>query len=406
MTRQEFIEKSLLMGIGLPLLSSLLLPSCGTKSPLFPKLDGSFEGKVIIVGAGAAGMSAGYVLKRYGIEFEIIEAASVYGGRLKKSGNFTNFPLDLGAEWIHVNPEVLGEITNKSYDNREFETIDYNPKTIKTWKNGKLKSHNYIKNLYSEWKFRRSTWFDFFEQNIVPEISDNIVLDKPVVEINYAAEKVIVKTADNESYEADKVLITVPIKMLQNQQIAFLPEMPQEKKEAIGKVYMGDGIKIFIEFDEKFYPDILSYGNIFKALTEENKFVYDAAFKKDSDKHILGLFAINEKASVYTKLIEEEIILKFLSELDEIFEGKATTHYKKHIIQNWSNEPYIQGAYSYSFDGNKNDIVKIISEPLMDKIYFAGEALSKGNQAMVQGACESAYGMIARMIKEGSVLKS
>jgi monoamine oxidase len=401
MTRREFIEKSVLMGISLPLLSSVHLQSYNTQSLFSPKLDGSFKGKVIIVGAGAAGMSAGYLLKKYGVEFKILEAAAVYGGRLKKAEKFTNFPIDLGAEWIHVNPKVLGEIANKSIDSIQFETIEYNPQTIKTWKNGKLKSHNYIKNLYSEWKFKRSTWFDFFEQNIVPEITNSIILNEPVVEINYQADTVIAKTADNKSYEADKILVTVPIKVLQNEQIAFQPEMPQEKKEAIGKVFMGDGIKIFIEFNEKFYPDILSYGNIFKALTEENKFVYDAAFKKDSNKNILGLFAINEKASAYTKLNEEEIILKFLSELDEIFEGKATTHYKNHIIQNWSKEPYIQGAYSYSFDGNKNNIVNTISAPLMDKIYFAGEALSKENQAMVQGACESAYSITARMIKEG-----
>lgn len=401
MTRQEFIEKSLLMGISFPVLSSLLLQSCGTKPPFFPTLDGFFKGNIIIIGAGAAGMSAGYLLKQYGIEFKILEASPVYGGRLKKAESFTDFPIDLGAEWIHVNPRILGDIANKSIDQSVFETIDYNPQTIKTWKNGTLKSHNYIKNLYSEWKFKRSTWFDFFEQNIVPEISDSIVLNKPVVEINYAADKVIAKTADNQTYEADKILVTVPIKMLQKEQIAFQPELPQAKREAIGKVFMGDGIKIFIEFDEKFYPDILAYGNIFKALTEENKFVYDAAFKKDSNKNILGLFAINEKAAVYTKLNEEEIILKFLTELDEIFEGKATIHYKKHIIQNWSKEPFINGAYSSSFDGNKNDIVNIISEPLMDKIYFAGEALSIDNQAMVQGACESAYSMIARMIKEG-----
>ncbi|KPQ17069.1 MAG: monoamine oxidase [Algoriphagus marincola HL-49] len=401
MTRQEFIERSLLMGVSLPLLSSVLLQSCGTESLIFPNLDSSFKGNVIIIGAGAAGMYAGYLLKQNGIEFKILEASSVYGGRLKKAENFANFPLDLGAEWIHVDPKILGEIANKSIDQSVFETIDYNPQTIKTWKNGKLKSHNYIKNLYSEWKFKRSTWFDFFEQNIVPEITDSVVLNKPVLEINYEEDKVITKTADNESYEADKILVTVPIKMLQNEQITFQPEMPQAKREAIGKVYVGDGIKIFIEFNEKFYPDILSYGNIFKALTEENKFVYDAAFKKDSDKNILGLFAINEKASAYTKLNEQEIISKFLSELDEIFEGKATTHYKKHIIQNWSKEPYIQGAYSYSFDGNKSEIVNMVSQPLMDKVYFAGEALSEDNQAMVQGACESAYKMIARMIKEG-----
>jgi len=238
-----------------------------------------------------------------------------------------------------------------------FETIDYNPQTIKTWKNGKLMSLNYIKNLYSEWKFKRSTWFDFFEQNVVPAISDSIVLNKPVVEINYAANTVIAKTVGNDSYEADKVLVTVPIKMLQNEQITFKPSLPTDKKEAINKIFMGDGIKIFIEFKEKFYPDILAFGNIFQALNEEDKFVYDAVFRKDSNKHILGLFAINEKANAYTQLrTEQEIIDKYMAELDEIFDGKATTNYVNHIIQNWSKEPYIQGAYSYSFDGNQKDM--------------------------------------------------
>lgn len=394
------MEKSLLMGISLPLLSSVLLQSCNTKTLSFPIPEGSLQDKVIIVGAGAAGMSAGYLLKKYGVDFKILEAASAYGGRLKKSESFTDFPLDLGAEWIHVNPKVLDEIANKPIDKRQFETIDYNPQTIKTWKNGKLKSHNYIKNLYSEWKFKRSTWFDFFEQNIIPEISDRIVLNKPVDEINYESDQVIAKTADNELYDADKILVTVPIKMLQNGIITFKPNMPQEKKAAIGKVFMGDGIKLFIEFNEKFYPDILSFGNIFKAFNEENKFVYDAAFRKDTNKNILGLFAINEKALAYTELNENEIISKFLNELDEIFEGKATSNYKRHIIQNWSKEPFIQGAYSYSFDENKNEIVKIISEPIRRKVYFAGEALSLKNQAMVQGACESAYGVVARMMKD------
>lgn len=399
MTRKEFIEKSLLMGISLPLLSSILLQSCSTKSLFFPKLNGAYKDKFLIVGAGAAGMSAGYLLKKYEIEFEILEAAHVFGGRLKKAANFTNFPLDLGAEWIHVEPNVLTKIANKSIVDEQFEIIDYNPQSIKTWKNGALKRRNYIKNLYGEWKFKRSTWFDFFEQNIVPEIADRIIVNKPVVEINYKSDKVVAKTADNELYEADKVLVTVPVKILQNNLITFKPSLPKEKKEAIDRVFMGDGIKMFIEFDSKFYPDILSFGNIFKALFEEEKFVYDAAFKKDSNKNILGLFAINEKAAVYTKLNEEEIVSKFLSELDGMFDGKATTHYKKHIIQNWSKEPFIQGAYSYSFDGNKNNIIKMIAQPLMNKVYFAGEALSIENQAMVQGACESAYSMIATMMK-------
>jgi monoamine oxidase len=277
----------------------------------------------------------------------------------------------------------------------------YNPQTIKSWKNDKLKSHNYISSFYSEWKFKNSTWFDFFEQFIVPSIADKIVLNKAINQIDYQGDRVRLTTKGNETFEADKVLITIPVKALQNDRITFQPSLPKEKKEAINSIFMGDGIKIFIEFKEKFYPDFLAFGNIFKALEEEEKFVYDAAFRKDSNKHILGLFAINDKAKAYTQLgSEQEIIAKFMAELDEMFDGKATSNYVKHIIQNWSKEPYIQGAYSYSFNGDQKSIVSAINTPVLNKIYFAGEALSIENQAMVHGACESAYSMIAKMMKE------
>lgn len=401
MTRKELIENSLILGIGLPFLSSTFLQACEKDETIFPTIKTDFSGKVIIVGAGAAGLAAAYLLKRYNVDFEIIEAASVYGGRLKKAANFTDFPIDIGAEWIHTNPKILAEIINNPNTDKEVDIIEYNPQTIQSWKDGKLKSHNFIRSFYSEWKFKNSTWFDFFEQNIVPEIADRIALNKPISEINYQNDKVFLKSKNNETFTADKVLITVPFKILQNNQITFNPALPFEKSDAINSVFMGDGIKIFIEFKQKFYPDILAFGNIFQALDEEEKFVYDAAFRKDSKKHILGLFAINEKAKAYTQLeSEQEIIGKFLAELDEMFDGKASANYVKHIIQNWSKEPYIQGAYSYAFDGDQENIVDTINNPLMNKIYFAGEALSIENQATVHGACESAYSTVAEMMKK------
>lgn len=397
MTRKEFIEKSLIMGIGLPALG--LLASCRRNPTLFPKFQNAFSGKIVIVGAGAAGMAAGYLLKRQGIDFQLIEAAPAYGGRLKKATGFADFPIDMGAEWIHTHPEILAAITDKP-ENTHFGTMEYNPQVIKTWKNGRLKSHNYLRYVYSEWKFKRSTWFDFFEQHIIPEISEHIVLGQPITAINYEAEKVILTTANKDVYQADKVLITTSVKTLQNQQITFQPTLPEPKREAIGRVFMGDGLKLFIEFKEKFYPDILAFGNIFKSLRAENKYVYDAAFGKGSARHILGLFAVNEEARAYTRLSSEQAIIdQFLAELDVIFGGKASTNYIQHIVQNWSEEPYVQGAYSYSFEGDQEDVIKAVVRPVADKIYFAGEALSIDNQATVHGACQSAYAMVARMIK-------
>ena len=158
-------------------------------------------------------------------------------------------------------------------------------------------------------------------------------------------------------------------------------------------------IKVFIEFKEKFYPDILLFGNILDALGNTEKIYYDAAFRKNSNRNILGLFTVQDLASEYTNLnSDDEIINYILDELDTIFDGKARTNYLNHVIQNWSNEPYILGSYSDSFNGRTETIMNSILNPIDDKVYFAGEALSFNNQSTVHGACESAYQVIQNML--------
>lgn len=388
-----------MMGVGLPMISSVLLSGCKSRKIVASEVQPNFNGKVLIVGAGAAGMAAGYLLKHYGIDFTILEASNTHGGRLKKAEYFVDFPLDLGAEWIHTHPDVFSEILKLPAELPDEYTMDYDPQTISTWSRGELKSRNFIRHLYSEWKFARSTWFDFFDQYIYSEIKDQIHLNSPVFEIHYGGDGIVVRTKHGTEFTADKVIVTTSIKMLQNQSIQFSPELPIEKRKAIDDIFMGDGIKIFIEFKEKFYPDITAFGNIFRAFREEEKFYYDAAFGKTTKHNLLGLFAINEQAYRFTRMENEQSIMnEVLNELDEMFEGRASENYLKHIIQNWSDEPYIQGAYSYAIPGPSEEIIEQISEPIEHKLYFAGEALSIENQAMVHGVVESAYGAVSRLL--------
>ncbi len=400
MTRKEFIKKSTALGIGAPFLS-ILLDSCSKEDILFPDFEVNFSGKVIVIGAGAAGLTAGYLLDKYNINFQIIEAAPVFGGRLKRADNFTDFPIDLGAEWIHEDPSVLARLISDPSVDENIEIITYSPETIYNWKDGKLKKHNWSANFYSEYKFKSTTWFGFFERFIVPNISDRIVYNSPVSEIDYSSDKVIVKNTAGDIFEADKVLVTVPIKILQTESINFVPALPSVKKAAIDSVEMPDGIKVFIEFSKQFYPDILFTDRLLSAAWSEDKLFYNAAFRKDSDKNILGLFAIGKKASVYSNLeTDDEIITNILNELDTIFDGKATRFYLNHIIQNWSKEPYIQGSYSYVFNQSESATIAKLKAPLDNKVYFAGEATSSDNGATVPGAGESAYSVIEVILKE------
>ena len=57
--------------------------------------------KVLVIGAGIAGLSAAYHLKRAGIEATVLEARDRIGGRVWTDRDFADIPIEFGAELIH-----------------------------------------------------------------------------------------------------------------------------------------------------------------------------------------------------------------------------------------------------------------------------------------------------------------
>ena len=278
MTRQEFIKACALMGIGLSA-SQSLFTSCEKEKEIAPPVN--FTGKVLIIGAGSAGLMAGYYLQRQGINFEILEASSTYGGRVKKTKDFADFPIDLGAEWVHDTPDIFSRLIDDNSAEGSIELISYDPESIYSWSNGNLTRQNWQSPFYGEHKFSHTTWHDFFETYIVPNIADQIKFNWTVTQIDSTSELVKVQHENGEILSADRVLVTVPIAVLKSQIINFIPALPQKKIAALDKMYMPEGIKIFIEFSERFYPDLVTIADGVDQASDE-KIFYDAAFKKDS----------------------------------------------------------------------------------------------------------------------------
>ncbi|MEM6803321.1 MAG: FAD-dependent oxidoreductase [Bacteroidota bacterium] len=199
-------------------------------------------------------------------------------------------------------------------------------------------------------------------------------LDHMAVEsIDYTEDKIQIKGSGQE-FMADRVIITVPLKMLQKGSITFSPELPSSKKEAIAEATVWDGCKAFLEFSEKFYPAITAFG--ISPETAGQKIYYDAAYGQDTSQHILGLFAVGTAADPYVQLSDEELKNYMLQELDEIFDNRASASYVKHTFQNWNDEEFIQGAYL--FDHEKWRRVRELGESVDNKLFFAGEAYTDG----------------------------
>ena len=68
-------------------------------------------------------------------------------------------------------------------------------------------------------------------------------------------------------------------------------------------------------------------------------------------------------------------------------------------IINWLNQPFIKGGYSYNTLQSKKAI-NILSSPVDNTIYFAGEAISKSDsQGTVESALQSGHDTAKMLIE-------
>lgn len=346
MTREEFIKISALFGIGLPFQSTLL--SCGKDADVLTP----YKGKVIVIGAGAGGLSAGYFLQQQGTDFEILEASPRYGGRMRIDTNFADFPIPLGAEWLETSTNIFAEIVNSASVPIDIQTIADNP----------------------DRKFVNYSWFNFFEEFIVPSITAKISLDTVVQSIDYAGNQIVVKTNKGQVV-ADKVVVATPLQILKDKDIVFTPELPKSKHSAINEALIWEGFKAFFEFKSKFYGDEEHEFQITPASSGQ-KIYYDAAFGQKTSKHILGLFVVGSPAKDFISRSGDDLKNFILSELDGIYENQATPNYIKHITQNWNDEPFIRGGYlSDHADWKK---VRELGNSVANQLYFAGGEFTDG----------------------------
>ena len=350
---------------------------------------------IVVIGAGASGLSAAYTLEYLGLPYTVLEASSTIGGRVLEMADFVNVPLDLGAEWIHVMPRVLQDLLLFEGDDATgIDIIEYQPQSISVYAKGKRRRRNWFSHFNKEYKFANTTWWSYLANFFYPHVADHVVFSSVVNRIQYSGsnnsdERVMsVTTTDGEEYTASHVILTAPIHMLQDREITFNPNLEVSVWNAIDEVVMADGMKVWFEWDEDFYPDILFTKSIFKGI-ESQPIYFDAVFGKSStDANVLCLFNVNTKeASQRAMWSDEEIVNQALDQLATIFDrDDLRDHLLQSRVQNWSREPYIRGAYTWNYgDFDQQALRKPMHQ---GHLFLAGEHVAAGIEysATVHGA--------------------
>ena len=361
----------------------------------------NYDGKVIIVGAGASGLAAAKVLEKNNIDYIILEATNRYGGRLRKDTTLADFPIDIGAEWLHSAPITLNKLKGEQGEVIDEDLIPYHLDSTASWDGKEYKinpewKNNFMYNFMPESKFKNSTWYDFVNKNIAKTVKHKIQFNSPVTAIDYSGDNVIVKTKNGETYEAERVLVTVSIGVLKSNMVTFKPAISEKRKEAIASVIFHPGFKIALKFTEKFYPDAITC-----KVEDREKGFYDMAFKRDTQTNVLGFLCMgNETQRYYDLNSEQEIIASLIKELDKMFDGKASATYSgEYILENWGQYEFTQGTWTQALQEKKSHL-KTLNLPLDNKVYFAGEINDTYQQMGVPGAILSGYYAIDKLLTD------
>ena len=112
---------------------------------------------------------------------------------------------------------------------------------------------------------------------------------------------------------------------------------------------------------------------------------------------VLGFFSVGVPARAYTGIGSDSALIEhMLAELDEMFDGAASRYYVRHVVQNWSKEPFIRGAYSTI---TSSWAIRDLAETVDGRVHFAGEAYNtRDNWGYVHIAAQAGMDAVDEML--------
>jgi len=219
-----------------------------------------------------------------------------------------------------------------------------------------------------------------------------IEYNQVVKRIFYGSGGVRVET-NKETWEGEVALITVPLGVLQRHTITFDPPLPMEKIKAIETIGYGNGFvldKIVIRFQKRFWTQNGDrMGWLPDCEANRGKFSFWIDHDPAGIEPILGGYASSDWAArADVEKSDDEMCHASWETLNEMF-GPGVPKPENYVISRWLQDPYARGAYSYgSLKSTKHHRV-ILAEPVINRLYFAGEACHPTHYGTVHGALET-----------------
>lgn len=221
-------------------------------------------------------------------------------------------------------------------------------------------------------------YFEVFRDRYRPF---SILTNHVVQSIDLKGNTVQVLTSQGE-LQADRVVLTTPLGVLQRGAIAFRPGLSREKQDAISTLGMGCLNKVYLRFPESFWPKNEAMGYFGSSPGRWSDWLNLQAYQAEP---ILMAFHSGTIARDMERQSNEEITANAMRVLNRLF-GSSIPNPVDTQITRWATDPFSFGSYSALHPGSNRSTVKALRSPINDRLFFAGEATSLDYPSTVHGA--------------------
>jgi monoamine oxidase len=396
--------------------------------------------KIVIVGAGAAGLTAAKELQRLEQDFLLLEASHRIGGRAYTEVLAPGIPFDLGAHWIMeptINPlmrlaerdQLRLDKDDKHYTaGRYFEDGEWLPKgtdrELGTYWDKQFDAMAHASNGHRDSSVfdaidNDDRWATYFHAlyakdstrdvdqasvkdalafaheeddlavasglgNLMARYGADVpvTLNSAVRKIDSSGPRLKLDTVKGR-IDADKVILTVSNGVLSTRQINFSPTLPNWKLDAIEGLPLGSHTRVAVMFGKPVLRELPAH---FTVNTSGDGPIH---FRNRPFGYEYVEIVTGGRMSEWMEKSGERATIEFvLAKLREAAGNKAVPDPAHHIVSAWDQDAWVKGAYSCARPGAA-DQRPILAQPIDDRIFFAGEATSSNAYASVHGACIS-----------------
>jgi monoamine oxidase len=392
---------------------------------------------VIVIGAGMAGLTAARTLAEAGWKVLVLEAQNRIGGRIWTE-HVGGESIELGAEFVHGRPPELWALIEEAgletyqregaqacfEDGRlndcggemddVFEPLekleDYNGPDIsfaeyldreKTPPGERWPMIGYVEgfnaadhreisaaslgvqqkaedSIQGDKSYHIRGGYDqlpaYLAKRIV-ESGGKVLTGAPVTQINWQPDKAEVKT-EKETFSAARVIVTVPLGILQSGNITISP-LPNPIVNAASRLRMGQARRFTLLFRERFWQNLdpqpaLSKLSFLFAFSEMPPVWWTP--HPEPSQTLTGWVG-GPLSSALSELNKDELAqhaCQILAKIFRIDENKICGWLQDCYTHDWQRDPFTLGAYSYVATGGLN-APRQMTEPVANTLFFAGE---------------------------------